>query len=106
MRFNDKDEQEELERQEVRSKALEEYAIATRSYILTPDAARKDLVARGIYDEKTIAGIPDDYGEKQLDKNSAPKQTVGQTGGNTMEEDVKRNETGKPDAKSGDQLRK
>lgn len=106
MRFNDKDEQEELERQTVRTQAMEEYAISTRSYILTPEAARQDLVRRGIYEKETVAGIPANYGEKQLDKNSAPKQTVGPKGGNTIAEDANRNETGKPDEKSGDQLRK
>ena len=105
MRFNDKDEQEELERQTVRTKAMEEYAISIRNYILTPEAARRDLVARGIYDEKTIAGIPEDYGIKQMDKNQN-KNPIGQTGGNTMVEDVKRNETGAQNETGGDRLRK
>lgn len=106
MRFNDKDEQEELERQTVRTKAMEEYAIATRSYILTPGAARDDLVRRGIYEKDTIASVSAEYGEKQLDKNSAPKQPVGQKGGNTIAEDAKRNETGAQNETSGDRLRK
>lgn len=106
MRFTDRDEQEELERQQVRSGALEETAIATRSYILTPAAARKDLVRRGIYTEEVVAGVPEDYGEAQLDKSQGAGNPVGQTGGNTMREDVNRNTTGKPDNKSGDRLRK
>lgn len=106
LRFNDKDEQEELERQEVRSGALEETAIATRSYILTPSAARKDLVRRGIYPAETVADIPEDYGENQLDKSQGTGNPVGQTGGNTLREDAGRNTTGKPDQKSGDRLRK
>lgn len=85
MRFNDKDEQEELERQTVRSKALEEYAIAIRNYVLTPEAARNDLVRRGIYDEETISGIPEEYGLTQLSGGGqGGKNPVGQIGGNTM----------------------
>jgi len=106
LRFNDKDEQEELERQEVRSGALEEEAIAVRSFILTPAAARKDLKERGIYSEETLAEVPEDYGEKQLDKTQGTGNPVGQTGGNTLREDAGRNTTGKPDQKAGDRLRK
>jgi hypothetical protein len=105
MRFNDKDEQEELERQTVRTKAMEEYAISIRNFILTPEAARKDLVARGIYDAKTVAGIPEDYGLKEMDPNTN-KNPIGQTGGNTMLEDTKRNETGVQNETIGDRLRK
>jgi len=105
MRFNDKDEQEALERQEVRTKAMEEAAIATRSYILTPNASRKDLVRRGIYEPETINGVPEEYGIKQLDKNQG-KNPVGQIGGNTMLEDVERNETGVQDETVGGRLRK
>jgi hypothetical protein len=105
MRFNDKDEQEELERQEVRSRALEEYSMAIRNFVLTPGAARKDLVARGIYSEKTIEGIPEEYGIKEMDpsQNANP---LGQTGGNTIREDVNRNTTGKQSQTVGDRLRK
>ena len=103
MRFNDKDEQEELERQEVRTGAMEEMAIAVRSGILTPDAARKDLVRRGIYEEETVADIPEDYGEDIV----APSQNpVGQTGGNTIREDAGRQKTGKPKETAGARLRK
>jgi hypothetical protein len=103
MRFNDKDEQEALEKQEVRTSAMEEMAIATRSGILTPDAARKDLVARGIYDEKTVAGIAEDYGN---DIVAPSKDPIGQTGGNTIREDAGRQKTGKPNQTSGGRLRK
>lgn len=103
MRFNDKDEQEELEKQEVRTKALEEMAIATRSGIITPDAARKDLVKRGIYTEETVAGVPEDFGLSIVDPSSA---LVGQTGGNTIVEDAGRQTTGKPNQTVGDRLRK
>lgn len=103
MRFNDKDEQEELEKQEVRTKALEEAAIAARSFILTPDAIRKDLVRRGIYDDETIQGIPENYGIEQL---APSKNPVGQTGGNTIVEDAGRQNTGKINSTVGDRLRK
>lgn len=102
MRFNDKDEQEELERQEVRTKALEETAISVRSGILSPDAARKDLVKRGIYTEETIAGIPEDYGIDILLRN---RQNVGGAGGNTIGQDAGRQDTGQPDLTAGPQLR-
>jgi hypothetical protein len=104
MRFNDKDEQEELERQEVRTKALEEAAISARAGILSPDAIRKDLVARGIYTEKTIADIPEEYGLDILIKGGA--NPVGQTGGNTIAEDAARQETGQLNLTVGDRLRK
>jgi hypothetical protein len=105
MRFNDKDEQEELEKQQVRSKALEEYAMAIRNFILTPGAARADLVRRGIYDADTITGIPAEYGIKEMDPASK-RNPVGQLGGNTQREDVNRNETGKPNETVGGRLRK
>ena len=107
MRFNDKDEQEELERQTVRSKALEEYAIAIRNFVLTPEAARADLVRRGIYDDATIEGIPEQYGLAQMaGGGKGGTNPVGQTGGNTMVEDINRNETGAGNESIGDRLRK
>lgn len=106
LRFNDKDEQEELERQEVRTGALEESVMSVKGFILTPDAARKDLVRRGIYTEETIANIPEDYGKDQLDKDKGATNPVGQTGGNTIREDAKRTPGGAPNEKAGDRLRK
>jgi hypothetical protein len=103
MRFNDKDYQEELERQEMRTKAAEEGAIWARSGILPPDNIRKDLVRRGIFDPETIAGIAGDYGLDILIKKNNP---VGQIGGNTLAEDAARNNTGKIDNTTGGQLRK
>lgn len=103
MRFNDKDEQEELERQEVITKALEGAAIAVRSGILTPDAARKDLVARGIYDDETVQDIPEGYG---LDIVKPSQNPVGQTGGNTIAEDASRQDSGKQKPNAGARLRK
>lgn len=103
MRFNDKDEQEELERQEVRTKALEETAIAVRAGILSPDAARRDLVSRGIYTDETIKGIAKDYGIDILTRN---KQPLGQTGGNTLVQDAGRQDTGAQGNNQGPQLKK
>jgi hypothetical protein len=105
MRFNDKDEQEELERQSVRTKALEEYAMAIRNFVLTPGAARADLVRRGIYDPDTIEGIPPEYGIREMDP-ATKRNIVGQLGGNTQREDVNRNDNGKPNETIGDRLRK
>lgn len=100
--YGDVDEQEELEKQAVRTAAAEEYAIATRSFILTPEAARNDMVRRNIYDEATIKNIEADYGKEEL----APKQNVGDTGGNTLKEDSTRTTSGKQDEKAGARLRK
>jgi hypothetical protein len=105
MRFNDKDEQEELERQEVRTKALEEAAITARSFILPPDKIRQSLVRRGIYEQADIEGVPEDYGVEQLAKAGA-RNPVGQTGGNTIVEDAGRQDTGVPNPNVGDNLRK
>lgn len=102
MIFNDKNEQEEMEKQEIRTKAMEEAAISVRSGILTPDAARKDLVRRGIYEEATIEGIEESYGEDIV----APKQNLGDTGGNTLADDASRTNTGKPSQTAGARLRK
>jgi hypothetical protein len=102
MVYTDVDEQEELEKQAVRTSAMEEAAISVRSGILSPDAARKDLVKRNVYDRVTVAGIAEDYGNDIV----APKQNVGDTGGNTVREDSKRQETGKQDETVGDRLRK
>lgn len=102
MVYDDKNQAEELERQVVRTKALEEYALANRNFILTPGAARRDLVKRGIYPQATIDGIPEEYGESQL----APKQNVGQLGGNTLAEDASRTDTGATNQTGSDRLQK
>ena len=103
LRFNDKDEQEELERQEVRTGAMEEAAISTRSGILPPNSARQDLVRRGIYNKETVAGIPEDYGNDIVKPSRNP---VGQTGGNTLREDAGRTDSGKQKETVGARLRK
>jgi hypothetical protein len=101
--LQDQNEEEELEKQMIRTRAQEEYALAIRNFILTPEAARKDLVRRNIYTEETVDSIPDDYG---LDQLNPQKQPLGQTGGNTRLEDSKRTDTGKQNPTVGDRLRK
>jgi len=106
MRFNDKDEQEELERQTVRTKAVEEMAIAVNTHMLTPEAAAEDMVRRGIWEDETVEGIKPEFWaqfEKQPEMN---KQPVGERGGNTIVEDTKRQDTGKKSETVGDRLRK
>lgn len=103
MVYNDKNEQEELEKQSVRTKAAEEYAINARNGVLTPDAIRADMVKRGIYDATIVEMVPEGYGDDIIAPN---KNNVGQIGGNTMVEDNKRQETGKPNETGGGRLRK
>lgn len=103
MVYNDKNEQEELERQTVRTKAAEEYAIDIRNGILSPEAVRADAVKRGIYDQKIIAMMDKDYGIDLVDPH---KNNVGQVGGNTLAEDAKRQDTGKTNQTVGDRLQK
>jgi len=105
LRFSDKDEQEALEKQNVRTRAMEEMAIAINSGALTPEAAARDMVKRGIWDEDTIKDIPDEYW-KQFDKKPDVGQLVGDRGGNTILEDSKRQDTGKTSQTIGDRLRK
>lgn len=102
MIFNDRNEQEEIEKQEIRTKATEEAVMAVRARILTPDAARKDLVRRGIYTKETVDGIPMGYGDDIV----APKQNVGAIGGSTVGEDAKRVDAGKPNETIGGRLKK
>jgi len=102
--YNDKDEQEELERQTVRTKAMEEYGIAVSRGILSPEMAAKSLVKRGIYDKSEIDGL-DEFWKKAQDQKEM-KQTVGPTGGNTIAEDVKRNPSGKTSETVGGRLKK
>lgn len=102
MVYDDKNQAEELERQEVRTKALEEAAISVRSGILPPDSVRKDLVRRGIYDKDTTEGVSAEYGNDIV----APKQAVGQMGGNTISETASRVNIGKPNQTIGNRLQK
>jgi len=102
--YNDKDEQEELERQTVRTKAMEEYGIAVSRKILSPEMAAKSLVKRGIYDQSEIEGL-EEFWKKAQDQNEM-KQTVGPRGGNTIAEDVKRTPSGKTNETVGGRLKK
>lgn len=108
MIFNDKNEQEEMERQKVRTGAIEEAAIAVNSKILTPEAALKSLVRRGIYEQEDLDNITADWWQNALDqaKNEAKGQLVGARGGNTLAEDAGRTNSGKPNLQSGGRLKK
>lgn len=102
MVFSDKDEQEELEKQEVRSQAMEEAVMAVNAGILSPEAAAKDLVRRGIYEESTVEGL-ESYWKLKLQEK---KQPVGDRGGNTVREDAGRVDRGRQSQTVGDRLRK
>jgi len=102
MIFNDRNEQEEMEKQEIRTKAIEEVVMAVRAFVLTPEAARADLVKRGIYTKETVKGIPTDYGLDEM----KPKQNVGEIGGSTIGDDTKRQDTGKTNDKKSGRLAK
>ena len=102
--YNDKDEQEELERQTVRTKAMEEAGISVSRKILSPEAAAKSLVRRGIYDKSEIEGL-EEFWKMTIDQENN-KQAVGSKGGNTILEDEKRNPSGKTSEKAGGRLRK
>lgn len=108
LRFNDKDEQEELERQTVRTKAVEEMAIAVNTHMLTPQAAAKSMVARGIWGDKDIREIDPKFWEQFETAPEDKKQPVGDRGGNTVVEDAGRQEKGKQNLNLtvGDRLRK
>ncbi len=102
--YNDKDEQEELERQTVRTGAMEEAAIAVSRKILSPEAAARSLVNRGILEESEIAGL-EEFWKMNIDQEKN-KQTVGSRGGNTILEDGKRNPSGKVNETGGGRLKK
>lgn len=104
--FTDKNEQEELEKQEVRTKAIEEVAIAVKANILTPEAAVQDLIRRGIYTKETIASIPDDFWNKAMDKQLGDTRNNLSRGGNTILEDIGRIDTGETSFNSNASLRK
>jgi len=106
MRFNDKDEQEELERQTVRTKAVEEMAIAVNTHMLTPEAAARDMVARGIWDEKTIEKISPEFWTQFEKQPEQKKQPVGDRGGNTIVEDAGRQNAGAQNTTSGNLMKR
>lgn len=98
MQFNDKNEQEELEKQTIRTKALEEAAIAVNSNILTPQAAAEMLVERGIYTQDDISSIPDTFWQAAADSKSGANDKNMGRGGNTLAEDAGRTDAGKQQA--------
>lgn len=105
--FNDKNEQEEMEKQEIRRKAVEETAIAINSGILSPEAAAKSLVRRGIYEEKDVEGLEEFWKKMAESKSANPqKQPVGDKGGNTIGEDAGRVASGEQEQNAGARLRK
>lgn len=108
MIFNDKNEEEEMEKQTVRTKALEEAAIAVNSKIMTPEAAMRSLVRRGIYAEDDLKNIPPEWWQYSMDtaKNESKKQMVGDRGGNTLAEDAGRTDSGNQKPNGSDRLRK
>lgn len=104
--FTDKNEQEELEKQEVRTKAIEEVAIAVKANILTPEAAVQDLIRRGIYTKETIASIPDSFWKQAMEKQLGETKSNLGRGGNTILEDVGRVDSGESELNSNASLRK
>lgn len=108
MIFNDKNEQEEMEKQEIRTKASEEAAIIVNSKIFPPEVVAKSLIKRGIYAQEDFDNTPPEWWQNSLDiaANEAKGQLVGSKGGNTIAEDAGRQNTGKPNNTSGGQLRK
>lgn len=102
MEYDDVNQAEELEKQLIRTKAMEEYALALRNGVLPPDAVRRDAVRRGIYDKETVEGIIATYGNDIV----APKQNIGSTGGNTIGQDAGRTDTGAQNNTIGNRLQK
>jgi hypothetical protein len=102
MIFEDLDQQRALDKQTLQKLFQEEMALGLRNGFLTPDAARKIGIARGIYPESELADIPQGYGEDLL----LPKQTIGNTGGNTIAEDAGRTPSGVTEPNAGARLRK
>lgn len=108
MIFNDKNEQEELEKQAIRTKASEEAAIIVNSKIFPPQTVAKSLIRRGIYEQEDFDNTPEEWWKNALElaKNEANGQPVGDRGGNTLAEDAKRTDTSKPSETIGGRLKK
>lgn len=97
MIFDDKNQQEESEKQNIRTAAMEEAAIAANAKIFPRKFIAEDLVNRGIYPE--MKDIPEDFWK---DEEPGTGQPVGNRSGNTIAEDAKRTKTGN----SGGRLKK
>jgi hypothetical protein len=123
MIFNDKNQQEEMERQVVRTKASEEAAIIVNAKIFPAETVAKSLVRRGIFEQKDLDETPPDWWKLAQDAELAKLrgqlvgggadptlessgQPVGNRGGNTIAQDVKRQNTGKPNQTIGGRLKK
>lgn len=109
MIFNDKNEQEEMERQAIRTKAAEEAAIIVNSRIFPPEVMAQSLIRRGIYSKEDFTNTPPEWWklamEAAANKNTSG-QPVGDRGGNTTVEDIQRQDTGKPKETVGGRLKK
>lgn len=106
MVFEDRDEEKELDKQTLRKLFQEEMALAIRNGFISPDAARKLGIERGLYNEKDFADIPEGYGEGVANAPRGLRDNLGQTGDNTMAEDASRTDVGTPNNTVGDRLRK
>lgn len=113
--WQDRDEQEELERAEVRKAVIEGEALALRNGIVDPNASRQYLKGRGIYDKAILDGIDKEYGLQLLMKGTgsgfgggatSTPNPLGQVGGNTMAQDIGRQSTGEQNLTTGNQLLK
>jgi len=108
MIFNDKNEQEELERQQIRTGAAEEAAIIANAKIFPPEVIAMSLIRRGIYDQKDFDNTPPEWWKKVMETNSGENknQPVGDRGGNTVGEDARRVDNEKTNVRGSDRLRK
>lgn len=104
MVFEDLDEEKELDKQTLRRMFQEEMAMALRNGVITPAAARKIAIERGLYLPSEFDGIPEEYGLDLL--RPGTRQNVGQVGGNTIAEDVDRVDTGAQNERTGNRLQK
>lgn len=103
MTFNDKNAEEEMAKQTVRTKASEEAAIIVNARILPSRVVAQSLVDRGIYKQSDIDKVDEAFW-KLSEQAPASGQPVGNRGGNTIAQDAGRQDTGKPNATIGDRL--
>ena len=101
--FDDNRLWDELERQEIRTKAMEELVMAARAGILSPEAIRQILVNREIYTSEEMSSMAPDYGLNILVPS---KQPIGQIGGSTALADAGRTDKAQIDPIKGAQLEK
>jgi len=108
MVFTDKNEQEEREKQEIRTKMLEEYSMGIRNRMYPRELAFREAVKRGQYPQWMYDEIPKEFWVDQEPVNTPGSNTnkIGQTGGNTIAEDNARQNTGKTRETVGGRLRK